>query len=111
MNRFMRDVAYDCSNRDVASIRASHGVPVYLYHLCFDYTGFIQNDIGHVYLCFHVVVRVVVCVVVWVMVCVYVFGNGVFVRGISFGVVPHRFRESVVLFGLLFFTCSACVVP
>jgi len=46
MNRFMRDVTFDCSNRDVANIWASQGVPVYLYQFSFDFTGWVQNKIG-----------------------------------------------------------------
>lgn len=46
MNRFMRDVTFQCSDRDVAKIWSSHGVPVYLYIFSFDFTGFIENNLG-----------------------------------------------------------------
>jgi len=46
MNRFMRDVTFQCSNRDVATVWASHGVPVFLYVFSFDFTGLVQNKIG-----------------------------------------------------------------
>jgi len=46
MNRFMRDVTFQCSNRDVATVWASHGVPVFLYVFAFDFTGLAQNKLG-----------------------------------------------------------------
>jgi len=46
MNRFIRDVIFQCSDRDVATVWASHGVPVYLYVFSFDFTGLVQNKIG-----------------------------------------------------------------
>lgn len=46
MNRFMRDLTFDCSNRDVATLWASQGVPVYLYQFSFDFTGLEQSLLG-----------------------------------------------------------------
>lgn len=45
-DRFIRDLTFQCSDRDVASAWSKAGLPVYLYVFSFDFTGGVQNLLG-----------------------------------------------------------------
>jgi carboxylesterase type B len=46
MNRFMRDLTFQCSDRDVATAWSDAGERAYLYVFSFDFTGFMEKTFG-----------------------------------------------------------------